>query len=441
MVMVTPVAVDGLSAETKRELGQKVVSSETFRKSDRLQKILLYLIEASIRSEVPKGVTIILEVFGKGALNSDNGTANIHANIYQLRKKLKDYYDSEGQNDDYIISLASGEYSLLFTRNQNTAYQVQEELPVMPIPPTIPAPERKFDAPKIPLRYMLLATLALVVVAMGIYWAQKRNSTVAADAPTPSVMSNPFWAELNQSQTKPIHLIVGAFNTYAKKDKLFESGELVFSNQMVSEEDEKRFADVFRGDSVHKNGSVIRNPGTVRNLYDMTLMLAPFEKRLNLTYSNLFSWDMVYNGDIIYVGGIPELYKFRHLFKNTRLSIDPYRGEQFGIKSVDGKDSVVLQRKPGEAVTEAYFFAQKLPTQDNNVIWILSGTTGTRDKSVKLFRQADFLAALEKLVRQKFGRYPPFFEVVLKFKLYAKAGFDYEVIFLNEISRKDLYSK
>lgn len=413
------------------------MGSETFRKSERLQKILAYLVETSIRNEVPKGVTIILEVFGKGALNSLNSPTTIHANIYQLRKKLKEYYETEGQHDETVIGLANGEYSLTFNYNTNAVSESEEPTEKQHVVFPNPVTPLRTNQGAVYLKWVV-GLLTAITITLAVLLIKNKNETAAAS--NIAVLQNPFWAELSLSATKPIHLIVGAQNTYRRHDSLFGETETVFSNQLTDETKQQRFLHTYEKDSVRSGGSVVRNPGTIRNLYDITLLLAPFDKRLNLTYSNIFTWDNVYNGDIIYIGGIAELYKLRNLFSNTRISINPLQNEEFLLKSVSMKDSIVLKRTVTEPLIEAYFFAQKLPTQDNNTIWVMSGTAGTRDKAVRLFTQSPFLAGLQQLLTKKFGYYPPYFEVVLKFKLYAKAGYDYEVIFMNELVRKDMSS-
>lgn len=91
---------------------ERIIKSHTFSKSPVNRELLKYLVNCSIVGESPKEFQIASDVFGK-KYDRDK-EVNVRVYIHNLRKKLKEYYQNEGQEDDLIFELPKGHYSINF---------------------------------------------------------------------------------------------------------------------------------------------------------------------------------------------------------------------------------------------------------------------------------------------------------------------------------------
>lgn len=97
----------------KQEIIRRIRTSETFKKATTSNAILQYLHEATLRGEDLNENTISIDFFGRKEYEEKNNT-KVRVSIYNLRKKLDDYYKSEGKKDIFYVKIEKGQYKLLF---------------------------------------------------------------------------------------------------------------------------------------------------------------------------------------------------------------------------------------------------------------------------------------------------------------------------------------
>ena len=147
---------------------ERVANSSTFSKSSRLRDLLLHLCEKATRPDDQdlREQTIGSEVFGRPQ-DYDTASDNIvRSSVFQLRKKLAQYFESEGQNEPVEIVIPRGRYVPEFrTREQ----QVNEEVGATesPLPPVIATgPSHATYKWAIAVGVMLVTSLACVVFVL-----------------------------------------------------------------------------------------------------------------------------------------------------------------------------------------------------------------------------------------------------------------------------------
>ena len=91
---------------------KKIIESHVFSKSPVNRELLKYLVQSSFKGEKPKEFQIAADVFGK-KYNPEK-EVNVRVYVHNLRKKLKEYYEQEGQDDDLIFELPKGQYTIDF---------------------------------------------------------------------------------------------------------------------------------------------------------------------------------------------------------------------------------------------------------------------------------------------------------------------------------------
>ena len=102
-----------LSPEQKRELVQRVVNSELFRRSPALRAFLLYITERVIsgRAEELKEQLIGAEVLGRKPNYNPADDNIVRVRAHELRGRLEKYFTSEGANEAVVITMPRGAYA------------------------------------------------------------------------------------------------------------------------------------------------------------------------------------------------------------------------------------------------------------------------------------------------------------------------------------------
>jgi len=120
---VTPVASDDLARPTldlsddpRWQLAQRIVASKSFAKSPFLTSFLLYVCDRELRGRA-REITehqIGTEAFGRPA-NYNPGDDNIVRNYARLlRKRLEEYFNTEGKDERLRVSIPRGRYVPVF---------------------------------------------------------------------------------------------------------------------------------------------------------------------------------------------------------------------------------------------------------------------------------------------------------------------------------------
>lgn len=113
-------AIDTLNSELvntgRRQLIERIASSASLQKSERLKDLLRYLAEKSLRGDT-HGMDehrIGVEVFGKPETYSIVEDSSVRVHVRQLRLKLHEYFDGEGRDERQVVEIPKGSYAVLF---------------------------------------------------------------------------------------------------------------------------------------------------------------------------------------------------------------------------------------------------------------------------------------------------------------------------------------
>jgi TolB-like protein len=110
-------ASKGFPRAAVEETLARILASHTFRQSERHRAFIRYVVEATLdgRSRCLKEVVIGLDVFARDLDGYDPRRDSIvRVEARRLRKKLRRYYDTEGDRDPIEIRLEAGSYVPVF---------------------------------------------------------------------------------------------------------------------------------------------------------------------------------------------------------------------------------------------------------------------------------------------------------------------------------------
>lgn len=102
-------------AAVERQLN-KIVASNVFARSKQLCRFLRFVVEETLHgnADAVKESLIGTTVFQRGELFNPGIDPIVRVQARRLRSKLKEYYETEGQQDPLVIRLRTGSYSPLF---------------------------------------------------------------------------------------------------------------------------------------------------------------------------------------------------------------------------------------------------------------------------------------------------------------------------------------
>jgi hypothetical protein len=173
--------------DAHRALEERVAASRQLEKSARLRTLFLYLCQQA-RAEGAndlKEQRVGCEFFGR-AVDYDTALDNIvRVQVSMLRKKLREYFATDGAAEPWIVEIPPGGYLPVFRRATSPA-PAEESGGMEPL-----------GLPQVPIRakpnraMVWMATALAAVSCMAIWLAIDRQRLVAAKAPSGSV-----WAQL-----------------------------------------------------------------------------------------------------------------------------------------------------------------------------------------------------------------------------------------------------
>lgn len=159
-----------------------VLSSDSFRRSRKLSRLLTYLCdkELSGRATEITEYAIAIEVLGRPPQFDPQQDAVVRVDTHHLRKKLKEYYAGPGADREIQILIPNGRYAAQFAARNATILPEQPSAPepAVPKPPDI----RKWWRGR-----WWLAALVAGLLAAGAVWvyeveAHRRASVLPAAA-------------------------------------------------------------------------------------------------------------------------------------------------------------------------------------------------------------------------------------------------------------------
>lgn len=110
---LVPAPAGHLLTDTQvREQVQRIILSEGFRRSARMERFLTLAVERTLlgHPEELKEYAIGRDVFQRGDAYDPREDSIVRVEAQRLRRKLREYYESSGKNDPIIVEFHAGSY-------------------------------------------------------------------------------------------------------------------------------------------------------------------------------------------------------------------------------------------------------------------------------------------------------------------------------------------
>jgi hypothetical protein len=203
----------------------EILRSAPFRTSRQSQQLLQYIVDQTLAGhiELLKERVIGAEVFARPADYDTNEDPIVRGRAAEVRKRLAQYYMSEGKLSPVRIEISPGSYHATFSDSSaSTAKEPvvaksdpvrhQEELPSPQIHPSLPVVERvnvkAVDLHSAVWRFLGIAVLAMILAA--VVWMFRPKSP-----------AEQFWSPLLDT-SKPILIYTGVNPAYLPSSSLIK---------------------------------------------------------------------------------------------------------------------------------------------------------------------------------------------------------------------------
>jgi hypothetical protein len=400
------------------ELAESLRARSALGRSEVLNRLFDYLVQASAAGQKPKEIEVAAAVFGRDSGFDGAQDASVRVAAHRLRKKLDEFYLGPGRVDGVRLVAPRGEYRLV----------------------AVPAEAARREARPGRLRPPAWAVAAGLIVAInalawaGWWAAHPRDPYAAVRRATP-------WSQV-LGDARPLLVVVGDYYIFGDMDQATGAGRLVREYAINSPED----LDAWLMDHPEKLGryrdlDLFYLPvGAAAALRDIMPVLAPKAARRDqvrvITASDLTP-EMLKRNDVIYIGYLSGLRMLRDpVFAGSRFRV----GETYD-ELVDTRTHIRYESQEGGPVKGqasqrdfGYFAAFRGP--DGNRIVILAGA-----RDMGLMQTAEAMTApkvLDALARGADGA--DAFEALYEVEGMQRANFGGHLVLVSPLQAQRIWA-
>ncbi|TYA74629.1 helix-turn-helix domain-containing protein [Seonamhaeicola marinus] len=372
------------------EIVEQITSSKSFGRSRTYANLLAYLVDCTLNKNVPKETTIASDIFGKTDFDPAQSTL-VRVYVYNLRKKLENYYRNEGKEDKKLLKIPKGSYEVLLI-------------------------DRKSESPKkekvFPFKTVMASILLLLIISLFFNIRAFKNSD-----DTSKIATSKLWKDL-LSQDQSLTVVIGDLFLYEELDSLSEAYKTTRNSRVNSLEEFEEFK------LLNETSEVSFQPADYTFLIynsalwikDLSHIFAKSNKDFAVRNMARFNPKALQDGDFIVLGMIKTFGLFRDYTETTAFPYDPKRD---GIVYTDSSHTQKLLKPFGDpnAYHTDYGIIMKIPGSNSNNIYLFGGIWDTgASQSLKYFTDENLLAKLEADMLTKFGSIPEYYEVLFEVK-------------------------
>jgi hypothetical protein len=382
----------------------KILKSQPFTNKEVLKGLLVYLYEAGKKGLVLKEADIALDFFKRGNDFIPGDDTIVRVNIHKLRSLLEGYYLTEGKKDPLVLEIPKGSYTIKFVkRGSATTLKTGRNNTIKVV-------------------YIALAISSLInlffLFKSGVFHKTLNNpvwtSYIESGQPVNIVLGDPFFFRINDSI--PVTVIVRDISINSRDElKNFNQGYFNPQKPKVAQLTYPYFS-----------------TNNVWPLPDVISVFAKANIRIRLqALSDMNVEDIKRNNNII-IGNINSFGYINRFMEQTsiRLHTNP---RQIIIKKAP--DSIVMSVPEFiHGYYMDYAFLVKIPGPQNNIITIMGDFHASGIKGLTNYiTSKSTLTELEAKVEKDYGKFPEYFEMVVKVTSYNYADFKTELIYFKPL--------
>jgi hypothetical protein len=423
-------------AEEIQSCVDRILQGGTFRNAPSSRRLLKYLVDHSLAGDADqlKEYTIGVDSFNKPGDYDPRLDSTVRIQIGRLRQKLAEYYREEGKDDELIVDLPKGRFSLICEPRSAAAAAAAAAVSAEEAPEPAPSQSRWR------LAAIALAVVCLIMMAVAIYSYSKLRSGQNASAVLWSSDLAELWRPFLNTG-RPLIIAVGnplflQFENKAlyrdlsieKPDDLLKSPQFSALSKALGSRESR---------PVHYYAAV----GDAVAMFLLGQRLGPRHPGMSVVRSSQLQWQQLADANVLFLGP-PRFFGDKLGSLPVPLEITEVADGFLVVHPRSGEPSLFKFRDPpgffaedGEACVLITHTAG--PVGNTDVMTFASNSTFGRVGAIDAFTDAGFTKTLVARMRDASGHIPQYFQVLLKVKY--KGGVPTETAYLlhRELRRRN----
>ncbi len=402
-----------LSDEAKRKILEKILKSEGFKSSKTYKKLLVFLVESSIKNEEPKEITIAIQVFGKGSDFNPSEDSSVRVYASNLRKKLDHYYANEGKHDKYRIKIPKGHYKLEFVPAESKLKQ-------------------QFNLKNKKLLYVGGITIVVLLIFSITNWFKVKKLNKGY----PDIVFNGVWTNITESGN-PKLIVLG--NDLFFLEMLDGEETIVRKHYINTVEEFEQYK------KEHPEKEIIGItpypffPKIDISTVPILIKLLNAKYKLDLKPSLELKTSDLLENDIIFLGSFRNLHFLRYLLRDSLIEYSASPDNMYvKFNEKDTSYTFVQTGEPGRKHVD-YCLFRKLPGPNKNVIYMFVSffEAGISAATSYMFDEEN-LAKIEEMMKKKYGEMPEYFEILFESTGYSRTALNSEIKYFRKLTPESL---
>lgn len=407
---------------SKKEIQAQIIrisKRSSIGRSKNYFKLLEYLIEKECSSQTieascnaPKETEIAIDVFSKDTDFNPGDDATVRVHISNLRKKLEAYYQDEGDEEAFFITIPTGGYRVKFILNAH--YSNQQE--AAPVKGGADDNQPKFLSK--PLNLTFLSVVVFVIISLIIHFslfmtpAPQKVTTFHTLQANDAIKSHIIWKSLPERENKVIIAI-------GEKD-IFRSAEINNLTGNTVSKNENSVQYISRGKAV-----------ALKNI----LAIFNDDHRVQFKLASELTAKNIRTSSIIYIGNFQSMGILSKYFSGSNFLLNE---TQSALMVKDSTDIFTMPTELSEKYIDYGVFAKvKGPRKYN--IYIIAGFTDSALLQLSWYfsRTETLFSSSFYKVMKKFNVNPEnSFELLFRVKSLNGIDLNHTIISGNNLSQK-----
>ncbi|MBN2092529.1 hypothetical protein JW964_23105 [candidate division KSB1 bacterium] len=378
--------------KNEREVVQKILDSEEFRKHPAESSLLKYVAEATLQGEALDQTSIAIHALGKNTTFDPNEDSIVRVRIHNLRKMLKAYYLGEGIHDGIKLTISPGSYQVKFIHSKSLKQMLN-------------------------FWYYPVSIIFIVILAVGNVYQWKHNPDIKSIKAVYEKNAESFiWNDFLKSDL-PILFALG--NNYFFHEIPYDTTQsyrtIRYSN-INSIEDLNNFIRTQNQSDylIERYDIALYENEIILSLHQILPLLYSYQKEIDIKATTDLTPQDLLKYNIIYIGNTKNLRALKPLLLNLNINFEVNNVKhRFFIKS-GNEDSINVYSPIGEDNLGRrldYVILDKLPGPNANYILLITSTdlTGVYE-IIKLMSNSLKLPCIEKPIIEANKIVPKYFE-------------------------------